>query len=54
MRSFAVAALALSASIVMAQPITDFSARYAEQNEDDFQQFVKAVRSGRLDAVEGV
>src|SRR6188474_1120583 len=27
MRSFAVAALALSASIVMAQPITDFSAQ---------------------------
>ena len=26
--------------------ITDFSARYADQNEQDFQEFVKAVRSG--------
>ena len=34
--------------------VTDFSARYADQNEQDFQAFVKAVRSGRLQAVEGV
>jgi uncharacterized protein (DUF2252 family) len=34
--------------------ITDFSARYADQNEQDFQAFVQAVRSGRLRAVEGV
>ena len=34
--------------------ITDFSARYADQNEQDFQEFVKAVRSGRLQSVEGV
>jgi uncharacterized protein (DUF2252 family) len=34
--------------------ITDFSERYADQNEDDYQQFVKAVQSGRLLAVEGV
>src|SRR4051794_29046924 len=34
--------------------ITDFSARYADQNEQDFQAFVQAVRSGRLQAVEGV
>ncbi len=34
--------------------ITDFSQRYADQNEQDYEQFVKAVRSGRLDAVEGV
>ena len=34
--------------------ITDFSARYADQNEQDFENFVKAVRSGRLQAVEGV
>jgi len=34
--------------------ITDFSERYAGQNEQDFEEFVKAVRSGRLDAVEGV
>jgi uncharacterized protein (DUF2252 family) len=34
--------------------VTDFSARYADQNEQDFQAFVQAVRSGRLHAVEGV
>src|SRR5687768_1800127 len=34
--------------------ITDFSARYADQNEQDFQEFVRAVRTGRLQAVEGV
>jgi uncharacterized protein (DUF2252 family) len=34
--------------------ITDFSARYADQNEKDFQAFADAVRSGRLEAVEGV
>jgi predicted alpha/beta hydrolase len=34
--------------------LTDFSARYADQNEQDFQTFVEAVRSGRLQAVEGV
>jgi len=34
--------------------ITDFSQRYADQNEQDFQQFAKAIRSGRLEALEGV
>jgi uncharacterized protein (DUF2252 family) len=34
--------------------ITDFSERYADQNEQDYQAFVKAVRSGRLEAIEGV
>jgi uncharacterized protein (DUF2252 family) len=34
--------------------VTDFSARYADQNEQDFQAFVEAARSGRLQAVEGV
>jgi len=34
--------------------LTDFSERYADQNEQDFEEFVKAVRSGRVDAVEGV
>jgi uncharacterized protein (DUF2252 family) len=34
--------------------ITDFSARYADQNEQDYQQFVTAIRSGRLEALEGV
>ena len=34
--------------------ILDFSERYADQNEQDYEEFVKAIRSGRLQAVEGV
>ena len=34
--------------------ITDFSERYADQNERDYQEFVGAIRSGRLQATEGV
>ena len=34
--------------------ITDFSRRYADQNERAYQQFVTAIRSGRLEALEGV
>jgi uncharacterized protein (DUF2252 family) len=34
--------------------ITDFSERYADQNERDYQAFEKAIRSRRLDAVDGV
>ncbi len=34
--------------------IADFSERYADQNERDYQEFTKAVRSGRLKAVEGI
>jgi predicted alpha/beta hydrolase len=34
--------------------ITDFSQRYADQNELDHEAFVKAIRSGRLEAHEGV
>ena len=36
------------------QSIADFSVRYADQNERDYEAFSKAVRSGRLTAVEGV
>jgi predicted alpha/beta hydrolase len=36
------------------QSITDFSKRYADQNEQDYQQFVNAVRSGRLEVHERV
>jgi uncharacterized protein (DUF2252 family) len=36
------------------QSITDFSDRYADQNDKDFQAFTKAIRSGRLTAIEGV
>jgi uncharacterized protein (DUF2252 family) len=34
--------------------ISDFAKRYAEQNELDYQAFAKAIRSGRLEALEGV
>ncbi|MFE4228978.1 DUF2252 domain-containing protein [Arthrobacter sp. NPDC056886] len=34
--------------------ITDFSERYADQNEKDYQAFADAVRSGRLEATEGL
>ena len=34
--------------------IDDFSQRYADQNERDYQQFVEAIRSDRLEALEGV
>jgi uncharacterized protein (DUF2252 family) len=34
--------------------ITDFSQRYADQNERDYEAFVAAVRSGKLEATEGV
>ena len=34
--------------------ITDFSEHYADQNERDYQAFVSAIRSGRLQALEGV
>jgi uncharacterized protein (DUF2252 family) len=36
------------------QSIIDFCERYADRNERDYEEFVKAVRSGRLEAVEGV
>jgi predicted alpha/beta hydrolase len=44
----------LGSSDAFDRSITDFSERYADQNEQDFQDFVKAVRSGRLEAHEGV
>jgi uncharacterized protein (DUF2252 family) len=34
--------------------IADFSQAYADQNEQDYEAFVNAVKSGRLEAVEGV
>ncbi len=34
--------------------IVDFSERYADQNERDYQAFTDAVRAGRLEAIEGV
>jgi len=34
--------------------ITDFAQRYADQNEQDYGEFVDAVKSGRLEAHEGI
>jgi uncharacterized protein (DUF2252 family) len=34
--------------------IVDFSERYADQNERDYEAFTDAVRAGRLEAIEGV
>jgi uncharacterized protein (DUF2252 family) len=34
--------------------ITEFSERYADQNEADYAAFAQAIRSGRLQAIEGV
>jgi uncharacterized protein (DUF2252 family) len=36
------------------QAITDFSRRYADQNERDYEAFVQAVHSGRIEAQEGL
>ena len=35
------------------QSIADFSERYADQNEQDYQAFRDAIRTGRLQAIEG-
>ena len=36
------------------QSVTDFSGRYADQNERDYKSFTDAIGSGRLKAIEGV
>ena len=36
------------------QAITDFSERYADQNERDYEAFLAAIKSGRLPVVEGL
>ena len=36
------------------QAITDFSSRYADRNQQDYDEFVGAVRSGRLQATQGI
>ena len=36
------------------EAITDFSERYADQNERDYDALIDAIKSGRLQAVEGV
>jgi uncharacterized protein (DUF2252 family) len=44
----------LGVSDAFDKSITDFSQRYADQNERDYQEFVTAIRSGRLEAAEDV
>jgi sugar/nucleoside kinase (ribokinase family) len=44
----------LGGSDTFDRAVTDFSHRYADQNERDYEEFVKAIRSGRLQALEGV
>ena len=44
----------LGSSDAFDQSVADFSLRYADQNERDFEDFIKAIRSGRLEAVEGI
>jgi uncharacterized protein (DUF2252 family) len=44
----------LGTSDAFDRSVTDFSERYADQNERDYRAFTKAISSGRLTAVEGV
>ncbi|HTR69131.1 MAG TPA: DUF2252 domain-containing protein [Mycobacteriales bacterium] len=44
----------LGTSDAFDKSITDFSGRYATQNEQDYQEFITAVQSGRIEAIEGV
>ena len=34
--------------------IADFSAQHADQNERDYESFVKSIRAGRIEAIEGI
>jgi uncharacterized protein (DUF2252 family) len=47
-------AACLGGSDAFDRSVTDFSQRYADQNERDYEEFVEAIRSGRLEAREGV
>jgi len=44
----------LGSSDAFDRSITDFSQRYADQNERDYDEFASAIKDGRLDAIEGV
>jgi uncharacterized protein (DUF2252 family) len=44
----------LGTSAQFDKAITDFSERYADQNEHDYQAFADAVQTGRIAALEGV
>ena len=47
-------AACLDGSDVFDRAVTDFSHRYADQNKRDYEEFVKAIHSRRLEAREGV
>jgi uncharacterized protein (DUF2252 family) len=44
----------LGADDAFDKSVTDFAQRYAVQNERDYESFVDAIRTSRIDAVEGV
>ena len=44
----------LGSSADFDRSIVDFSERYADQNDRDYEAFVREVRSGRLEAIEGM
>jgi len=44
----------LGSSDAFDQSIIDFSERYADQNEKDYEEFTGAIQAGRLQAVQGV
>ena len=44
----------LSSGTAYDKAMADFSARYADQNQRDYEAFVQAVASGRIQAVAGV
>jgi hypothetical protein len=46
--------MTMSAGDAFDRSIIDFCERYADQNEKDYEEFVTAIRSGRLEALEGV
>jgi Uncharacterized protein conserved in bacteria (DUF2252) len=44
----------LGGSDAFDKSVTDFADRYADQNEQDYTEFVNAVQSGRLEATDSV
>jgi hypothetical protein len=44
----------LGADDTVDKAIADFSARYADQNQRDYDSFVKAIADGRIQSVTGI
>ena len=44
----------LGADDTIDNAIADFSARYADQNQRDYNAFVKAIADGRIQAITGI